>query len=79
MITKKSELNTNTEDIIEIENNREEAWKDGSYKGIIKATTWPSFGKAIKYTTYSLISSVVIGTILYFYSYGINQLIALFT
>ena len=78
-IIQKSELKTETEDIVEVEDIERVLWKDDSFKGILKAITWPTFGKAVKYTTYSLISSATIGGILYFYSYGINQLIGLFT
>lgn len=78
-IIQKSEQKTDVEDIIEAENRQKNTWMDGSYKGIIKSIEWPPFGKAIKYTSYSLLASVMIGSVLYFYSYGINQLIALLT
>ena len=78
-IIQKSELKTEKEDILEIKDTKEFLWQEDSYKGILKAITWPKFGNAIKYTIYSLISSATIGGVLYFYTYGINQLIGLFT
>ena len=78
-IIQKSELKTETPDVIEKEDSKEFLWQDDSYKGILKAITWPKFGNAIKYTVYSLISSAAIGGVLYFYSYGINQLVGIFT
>lgn len=73
---KRSNLNNVINDLQQNENRLD--WEDGSVKGIIKAITWPKLPKVLKVSFKSLLASTVIATILYFYGYAINQIIAFF-
>lgn len=78
-ITTNAEKRTNLSDVINDMNKEQVAmkWQDNSVKGIIKAVEWPHPLKALKIALGSMGASVVISLILYFYGYGINQVIAL--
>lgn len=76
-ILEKKEFREEAAGIINVHASNEKDWSDNSIKGIIKAVEWPSFKEAVTSGLCTMVSSAVIGGILYVYGYAVNQLVSL--